>query len=394
MKALVAFSGQVSDPDDEAADPWTEAKLNGFAESETAARFKGEPSPPFDPNAYQVLIVAEKFQTGFDAPLLHTMYVDKKLEGVNAVQTLARLNRTRQGKESTFVLDFRNDAEAIAEHFRPWYDTTIAEPVDANVLYTYQGNLQSAGVFSTIEVDHYWEVFAEVAPPARKGNGALYSALAGPLERFNDDLGDEAQEQFRHDLDGYVRAYSFLSQIVSWTDTGLEKLYVFAKSLVANLPKRPGDASLDLGSDVELTHLRLELRGQLDASLAATDPIDDPLHAIPGGGSGASDPEKERLSAIVSRLNEKHGLNLSLTDALLFEQFKGDWTADPDIAAAAKVNSFENFMIVFAKKFLTTVFARMDANTDIFKAINDDKAFAEDLKTSYGKDLYDQFRAA
>ncbi|MGD9796944.1 MAG: type I restriction endonuclease subunit R [Acidimicrobiia bacterium] len=393
VRAVVAFSGKVVDPDEPAGEPFTEPTLNGFPESETAGRFKGDPSPPFDPTEYQVLIVAEKFQTGFDAPLLHTMYVDKKLEGVNAVQTLARLNRTHPGKESTFVLDFRNDAEAMAEHFRPWYDTTIVEPVDANALYALQGNLQSHGLFSTIEVDHYWTVFAAVAPDHRKGNGALYAALAGPRQRFVDDLDDGAQEQFRADLDSFVRAYSFLSQIATWTDTDLEKLYVFAKSLAADLPKRPGDPSLDLGAEIELTHLRLELKGELDASIAGSDVHADPLAALPGGGSaGAGDPEKERLSAIVGRLNEKHGLNLSLTDALLFEQFKGDWTGDGDLVAAARANSFENFMIVFANKFFGTVFSRMDANAEIFKAINDDKAFADDLQASYGRDVYDQLR--
>jgi type I restriction enzyme R subunit len=335
-----------------------------------------------------VLIVAEKFQTGFDAPLLHTMYVDKKLEGVSAVQTLARLNRMHLGKTSTFVLDFRNDAEAITEHFRPWYDTTIVEPVDANVLYTYQGTLQGAGVFTTIEVDHYWTTFAGIAPNERKGNGALYAALAVPLARFTDDLDDDERDDFRRDLDAYCRAYSFLSQIITWTDAELEKLYVFARSLAANLPRPPGEAGIDLGSEVELTHLRIEKRGEVGASVG-DDEAAEPLVALPGGGStGGGDPEMERLSAIVERLNERHGLNLSLTDALLFEQFKGDWTADTELAAAARANTFDNFMIVFAKKFMSVVLSRMDANGDIFKAILDDASFAADLQASYGRDVY------
>ena len=115
----------------------------------------------------------------------------------------------------------------------------------------------------------------------------------------------------------------------------------------------------------------------------------DPLDPYPGGGStGTGHPEKERLSAIVDRLNEKHGLNLSLTDALLFEQFKDDWTGDPEIQAAATANDLDNFMIVFAKKFMNVVLSRMDANADIFKAILDDDAFAKDLQNSYGRDVY------
>ena len=152
VKALVAFSGKVIDPDDPSTS-YTESGMNAFPESQTATRFKGEPSPPYDPSEFQVLIVAEKFQTGFDAPLLHTMYVDKKLEGVNAVQTLARLSRTHPGKTDTFVLDFRTDPATIAEGFRPFYDTTIVEPVDGNVLYGFAGAIESAGVFTVADVD-------------------------------------------------------------------------------------------------------------------------------------------------------------------------------------------------------------------------------------------------
>ncbi len=392
VKALVAFSGKVIDPDDPSAS-YTESAMNGLPESQTAARFKGEPSPPHDPSEFQVLIVAEKFQTGFDAPPLHTMYVDKKLEGVNAVQTLARLNRMHPGKTNTFVLDFRNDPDTIAEGFRPFYDTTIVEPVDGNVLYGFAATTESAGVFTVVDVDTYWSVFCLVTPDQRKGNGALYSALAGAVQRFKTDLTDDDQEWFRSNLDAFIRAYSFLSQIVTWTDNDLEKLYVWAKSLQSNLPKRAGDGSLDLGAEVELTHLRIEKATEVDASLAASQADDDPLSALPGAGGASADPQTEHLSAIIERLNERHALNLTITDALLFEQFKGDWVADPELAAQAMANTLDNFLIVFAKKFVTTVLARMDANADIFKAINDDKGFAEDLKASYGRDVYLALRA-
>ena len=393
VKALVAFSGKVIDPDDPTTS-YTEAGMNGIPESQTAGRFKGEPSPPYDPSEFQVFIVAEKFQTGFDAPLLHTMYVDKKLEGVNAVQTLARLNRTHAGKTDTFVLDFRNDPDTIADGFRPFYDTTIVEPVDGNILYGFAAAIEAAGVFTVADVDNYWSVFCLVTPDQRKGNGALYAALAGAVERFKTELDEEVQEQFRSDLDAYIRAYSFLSQIVTWTDNDLEKLYVWAKSLQSNLPKRPNDGSLDLGAEVELTHLRIEKSAEVDSSLSGTQVDEDPLTALPGAGGAAPDPQTERLSAIIDRLNERHALNLTLTDALLFEQFKGDWLADPELAAQAKANTFDNFLIVFAKKFLTTVLLRMDANAEIFKAINDDEGFADDLKANYGREVYVALREA
>lgn len=231
-------------------------------------------------------------------------------------------------------------------------------------------------------------------PDQRKGNGALYSALAGAVERFKIEFDAEDQERFRSDLDAFIRAYSFLSQIVTWTDNDLEKLYVWAKSLLSNLPKRANDGSLDLGAEVELTHLRIEKSAEVDTSLAGTQAEDEPLSALPGAGGASADPQTERLSAIIDRLNERHALNLTITDALLFEQFKGDWVADPELAAQARANTFDNFLIVFAKKFLTTVLSRMDANADIFKAINDDKGFAEDLKASYGREVYLALRDA
>ncbi len=137
---------------------------------------------------------------------------------------------------------------------------------------------------------------------------------------------------------------------------------------------------------------RIEKAAEVDASLAGSQADDVALSALPGAGGAAPHPQTERLSAIIEGLNERHALNLTITDALLFEQFKGDWLADPELSAQAKANTLDNFLIVFAKKFLSTVLTRMDANADIFKAINDDKGFAEDLRASYGREVYLAFR--
>ena len=203
IRALVAFSGTVSDPD-VPEKQWTEAEINGFSASELPKKFHGDD--------YQVLVVAEKYQTGFDEPLLHTMYVDKKLAGVKAVQTLSRLNRTTPGKDDTFVLDFANTAEEIQEAFQPFYEETLAEETDPNVLYNLSGDLWTAQVLSESEVDA--AVTALLSDdPARQGE--VYRNLDFAKGRWM-KLDDEEAEEFRAKLNHFCRAYSFLSQVMAF----------------------------------------------------------------------------------------------------------------------------------------------------------------------------------
>ena len=242
-KALVAFSGRV----DDAGLEFTESGMNGFPESQTAVRFN-EP-------AFGVLIVAEKFQTGYDQPLLHTMFVDKTLVGLAAVQTLSRLNRIHPEKTDTFVLDFRNEADDITEAFKPWYETTVAIPTDPNLLYDLADKLLALQVLDDAEAR---AVAAIIADRTKKvgDHGMVHALLAPAVERFKAKSPDE-QLEVRDALDQYVRAYSFLSQVVDFGDVALEALYLASRALIALLPADAG-GRLDLGSDVELTHLRLE----------------------------------------------------------------------------------------------------------------------------------------
>ena len=211
-KALVAFSGRV----DDAGLEFTESGMNGFPESQTAVRFN-EPE-------FGVLIVAEKFQTGYDQPLLHTMFVDKTLVGLAAVQTLSRLNRIHPEKTDTFVLDFRNAADDITEAFKPWYETTVAVPTDPNTLHDMADRLLGLQVIDATEAA---AIAALIADRTRKvtDHGAIYALLAAPVERFKATTPDE-QLEVRDALDQYVRAYSFLSQVVDFGDVGLEALYL------------------------------------------------------------------------------------------------------------------------------------------------------------------------
>ena len=252
VHTLVAFSGKVLD----AGDEFTEPGMNAFPESETAERFGSDD--------YQVLIVAEKFQTGFDQPLLHTMYVDKVLTGLNAVQTLSRLNRILPPeKTDTFVLDFRNDAEDIREAFRPWYERTEAVPTDPNLLYDTHRALWDFDVLHEDEVEA--GVRALLTVTETSGHGAVYAALDPARDRFL-KLDEEAQDACRDLLARFVNLYAFVSQIVSYVDRRLERDYLYSRALLAYLPGQAAER-LDLGSEVALTHLKIAQTYEGSASL-------------------------------------------------------------------------------------------------------------------------------
>ena len=181
---------------------------------------------------YRILVVANKFQTGFDEPLLHTMYVDKTLAGVQAVQTLSRLNRTRLGKEDTLVLDFVNEAEDIQAAFQPYYQTTILEEeTDPNRLYDLETELSTFEVFTDKDVDEFAEIFFDTKQPLEK----LQPVLDRVVMQWGYKPEDE-REDFRSTLQKYIRLYGFISQIITFEDVDLEKLYVFAKGAQPQTP--------------------------------------------------------------------------------------------------------------------------------------------------------------
>jgi type I restriction enzyme R subunit len=260
---LVAFSGVVKDPDFEEIE-LTEVGMNeGIKEKELPEKFAGD--------EFQVLLAANKYQTGFDQPLLHTMYVDKRLSGVQAVQTLSRLNRSATGKEDTFVLDFVNDADEIQRSFQPYFEqTVVADSADPHQLYELQHRMEALQVFWSSEVETFCKFF--YAPKAKQtvtDQAEMYRQLGPPVDRFKGKT-EEEQEEFRNTLAGYVRLYSFLSQVMPFADEDLEKLYTFARFLELKLPKDEKKTPLDLDGDVALKYYRLDKinEGQIVLSLA------------------------------------------------------------------------------------------------------------------------------
>ena len=207
--------------------------------------------------------MAEKFQTGYDQPLLHTMYVDKTLTGLAAVQTLSRLNRIHPDKTDTFVLDFRNDAEEIAAAFEPYYDATVAIPTDPNLLYDTRRDLDAYDVLRADEVRRRARLLARVDKAATTAR--IYALLDPAVERFK-ALDEEEQDEFRDALGRFVHVYAFLSQIVSFGDTELERDYLYGRALAPFIRADAGE-TLDLGEEVELTHLRVEKTSSGSVSL-------------------------------------------------------------------------------------------------------------------------------
>jgi type I restriction enzyme R subunit len=374
LRALVAFSGTVY----ASGLSFTEHGLNGYPESETAERF-GE--------SYQVLIVAEKFQTGFDQPLLHTMYVDKVLTGLNAVQTLSRLNRVHPAKSDTFVLDFRNEAEDIVSAFEPYYGETVAPPTDPNLLYDTRRRLDDWDVLRAEEVEAAVAVLVTMSGP--KDHGLFYGTLSPAVERFG-ALGTDDQAEFKEALDKFVRTYSFLSQVVSFGDTKLERDYRYCRALASVIRAPADDGGIDLGSEVELTALQIE--ATFTGKLSPESEIGE-VTTIFGEGRGKRyEAPLEHLSKIIEILNERFGLNLSETDQLLFDQFEDGWASDQELAAQARNNTIDNFRLVFDPKFMATIVTRMDSNEAIFKQILDDADFRDVLAEFYVRKIYGRLR--
>lgn len=378
IKTLVAFSGKI---DDGAGTPLTESNMNGFPESRTAEEFA---TPE-----YGVMIVAEKFQTGFDQPLLHTMYVDKPLVGLAAVQTLSRLNRIHPLKESTFVLDFRNETDDIVDAFEQFHGCTVAPPTDPNILWDTRSRLDDFDVLRPEEVEAAMPSLLGVGTSDAKRSSETYAALAPAKARF-ENLEDEDRLEFREVLIRFVRTYSFVSQIAAFTDPSLERDYAFCRALSLYLRDTRTVERLDLGTEVELTHLRHQMTFNGTLALVAES---GEVKSFFGEGKGSQQElDLERLSSIVELLNDRFGTDLTDVDKLLLDQFEESWVEDGELSDQARNNSIENFRLVFDRKFLQTIVTRVDANDEIYKRILDDEDFRVALGDFYLRKVYDRLR--
>ena len=384
LAALVAFSGKVFD---DVIGEVSESSMNGFADSQTADRFKGV--DPYKPGDYQVLIVAEKFQTGFDEPRLHTMFVDKVLTGLAVVQTLSRLNRTMDGKTDTFVLDFRNDAKDIETAFQRYSEATTTIPTDVNVLTDTYDRVLTFGVVDEAEMAVVVETYFKTTPQG-PALGKVYAAFNPALARF-DALNEEEREEFKAALGAFLHLYSFMSQVLTWTDADGERLHIFGRALFQLLPSLP-DGRLSLGSDVVLTHLRLEDLGKQDVELTPGESV--PGTAFPGEGKGHHRDERlEKLGDITEELNHVFGLSLGERDRLAFEQFEVSWLQDEQLRDVARANDITGFRLEFEKAFKRTILDNEEANRDLYERLFNDEKFGTLVMDWYLSRMYELLRS-
>ena len=383
IKTLVAFSGTVIDPDIPEKE-WTEVQMNkGVKETELPEKFAS--------SEYQVLLVAEKYQTGFDQPLLHTMYVDKKLSGIQAVQTLSRLNRTCLGKEDTFVLDFVNSPEDIQEAFQPYYERTlVGNRAEARQLYDLQSRLNDYQVYHQNEVEEFCRIFYRPKKTQTHSDHAKMNACIDPaVTRFN-ALDESTQEEFRGVLVDFRNLYSFLSQVIPFTDSSLEKLYSYIRYLLKKLPKRNSGPSYHFDDDITLQYYRLQKIS--DGSIALESETEGEVSGPTSVGTGVSEKETIELSQLIDILNERFGTNFTLADQLFLDSIREDAVADSNLREAAMANPMENFGYIFLKKLEDLFIDRMEQNEDITAKFMNEKQFKEIVGKHLLKKVYEQIK--
>jgi type I restriction enzyme R subunit len=388
IKTLVAFSGVVQD-DLVPSKTYTEEGMNnGIREKELPDAFAT--------SVYQVLLVAEKYQTGFDQPLLHTMYVDKRLAGLQAVQTLSRLNRIHPLKEDTFVLDFVNERREIQDAFAQYYEgAEMGEEVKPARLYEIKSELDRSGVYLQEEVERFCEIyFKPIARQSPSDHRAMNAILDPAVDRFRElmRVSEEEAELWRGKLNAFRNLYVFLSQIIPYQDSDLERLYTFLRHLSAKLPKRESDPDYQFDEEVRLQYYRLQKisEGSISLSRHGGRPLDGPSEV----GSGIIRDQQMPLSRLVDLINERFGTDFTEADQLFFDQIMEVAAAHESLQQAARINSQDKFALVFGSLLETLFVERMDQNVEIFARYMNDPAFQKAVTTWLAEQVYNRLSRA
>jgi len=386
MRSLVAFSGTVRDPD--TGLEFTEPGMNidcisgqSIGEKQLPARFAS-----LD---YQVLLVANKYQTGFDQPLLCAMYVDKRLDGVQAVQTLSRLNRMIAGKEDPFVLDFINEAEDIYRAFKPYYDaTSLQENSDPQKLELLKHELDAALIYYISEVEAFARVFYKpVARQTARDHAAMQLHLQPAVDRFLAMDDEDKRVEFRGKLSGYVNIYSFLSQIMPYVDPALEMLYSFGRFLLPHLPLDRDPEQVNLGDEIGLQFYRLQQisTGGIELGEGEAEGVKSPTDV----GTGKARDEKVPLSEIIKVLNDRFGTEFTEEDRLFFEQIREKAANTEQVVKLRQANPFDKFQLGLRQLIEDLMVQRMSENDKIVTRYMDDREFGDAAFGVLSKAIYE-----
>ena len=376
-RAIVAFSGE----HDYGGAKVTEASLNGFPSNQIADKIQGAP--------YRFLICADKFQTGYDEPLLHTMYVDKMLSGIKAVQTLSRLNRAHPQKHDVFVLDFMNDVDTIQKAFAPYYRTTIlAEETDPNKLHDLKATLDGYQIYTVTQIEELVRLYIGGAD-----RDQLDPILDACVAVYKEQLDEDGQVDFKGKSKAFTRTYGFLAQILPYTSTEWEKLSIFLNFLVPKLPA-PVEEDLSKGilEAIDMDSYRVEKQAAMQIQLPDADAEIEPVPTA--GGGRKPEPELDRLSNIIKTFNDQFG-NIRWSDAdrvhkLITEDIPNRVAADTAYQNAKKHSDKQNARIEHDKALARVMTAVLKDDTELFKQFMDNESFKRWMTDTIFGLTYDQ----
>lgn len=363
FKALVAFTDVVKDLKD--GKEYTETMMNGFPEAATADRFEAD--------EYRFLIVANKFQTGFDQPKLLAMYVDKKLSGVACVQTLSRLNRTMAGKETTFVVDFENSEEDIEKAFQPFYDRmTLSKETDPNQLYNIRTELEKFSIHETADLD----AFAKVWFADKQKIEKLHAATDPVAEKWHAET-EEEQVDYKSKARDFVKLYAFISNLVPLIDSGLEKLYVFLRFLLPKLPARKGELPHDVLGMVDMEKLAVRKKDTRKIGLIRGEENVEPLNY--GGGATLTEEERLALSKIIEDLNVRFNTSFTADEIMVIKQLEKKIEEDEALQQQLKNGSHHAIEATFQQVARDAFEDLVNNNFMFYQKVNDDQEVSKEF---------------
>ncbi len=371
IKTLVAFTGIVEDN----GKKYSENSMNDLPPKETIeGAFEKEP--------YKILIVANKFQTGFDQPLLHTIYVDKQLNGITAVQTLSRANRIYKGKNDTLIVDFANLPDVIKKSFEPYYeDTYLEEPTDPHKLYDIEDKLKDFGIFDKNDIDTFVKSYKKGEPQSR-----LHSILNPVVEEFK-KKSKKDQVEFKKALRRYQNIYSFLSQLIPFSDIELEKLYIFNKFLMKKLPAINNPLPYAVMEDVDMDSYKITDKGLAQINLSS----DGGLKPISSTAGKYNEESSKKLSLIVKELNDTYGTKFSKDDKVFLNRVKDNLLSNRELMERMENNSKENVKAIFERFVDGEIAKLLGSDMELYKRIVDNEKLRKRFESALFELIYEEF---